>query len=469
MTTSPCTHSQGAQMLLDAIQSEHIPHGLRKLVEHIDAFGYTRTADDKMPRANAWRPYRLAVQDVIFACTVMRHSKERNAIEIDVFLTAEPRYRTANDPAPEGETPRDTVPPGQSPYPYEPLAAARALTLMVLSEAFRCGAALRLRFTEHVERTDDERASGQKRGHVPFAILQLARDCRVAPLPDVESGVLQPAQAVRLYAALTGFPERLRERIDKLVGDGLLTLERACYLVQHGVWTLPELEGLITGCPFPDLILDGEVQPESRHLYNFAQVHARTALLGGVLDRALLARDPQFAGHVPAELPAPKGRSDGAKSMVDSANPGLDVEDDERDLDVRYDPVRGARTYRLGAAELPMPLPAWQPWTERTKDDRWRDVEQGEMLVVLLRPRDESGLLQFLKADIVVAAGAVKAGVRTALVVPLDFDDLKATEQEAFLAQAKASGVLLLVCPETTRTLDGYAREKLSRSRVLPE
>lgn len=467
MSASVVPSLSGRQLLLDAIQSEHVPYGLRKLVEHIDAFGYTRTAEDKMPRANAWRPYRFAVQDVIFACTVMRHSKERNAIEVDVFLTAEPRYRTAHDLVPQGQTARDAAPADEPLYPYEPLAAAKALTLMLLSEAFRCGAAMRLRFTENVERTEQERSGGKKQGRVPFAILQLARD-HGTPLPDVESGVLQPVQAVPLYAALTGFPKHLSERIGALVRDGLLTLERACYLVQHGVWTLSELEGLISGCPFPDLVLDGEVQPENRHLYHFAQIHARAALLGGVLDRALLARDPSFAGKVAGAIAVPKGRGEGT-TQSDSAKPGLDVEDDERDLSIGYDAVRGARTYRLGPAERPMPLPAWQPWSERIMDERWRDVQQGETLVALLRPRDESGLLQFLKADIEVAARAVEAGVRVAIVVPLDFDDLKAAEQEAFLSQAKSSGVLLLVCPETTRTLDGYAREKLSRSRVLPE
>jgi hypothetical protein len=56
-----------------------------------------------------------------------------------------------------------------------------------------------------------------------------------------------------------------------------------------------------------------------------------------------------------------------------------------------------------------------------------------------------------------------------AVVVPLDFNDLKPEPQAALLRKASEARVILLVCPETTRTLDGYACDKLNRSRVLPE
>ena len=37
------------------------------------------------------------------------------------------------------------------------------------------------------------------------------------------------------------------------------------------------------------------------------------------------------------------------------------------------------------------------------------------------------------------------------------------------LVEAEAAGAWLLVCPETARNLDAFTREKLNRSRVLPE
>jgi hypothetical protein len=79
-----------------------------------------------------------------------------------------------------------------------------------------------------------------------------------------------------------------------------------------------------------------------------------------------------------------------------------------------------------------------------------------------------------LEADIAAAAGCARgADDRVAVVVPLDFNDLRTERQHMFLEQAAQAnngvGIWLLVCPETARTLDGYAREKLNRSRVLPE
>lgn len=457
--------------LADKATAPFVAHEMSVWVKHVDEFGYTRKPGDKMPRANAWRPYRFAVQDVIFAIAAIRHSKEFNAVEVDVFLAFDPKYA-------------DSVPDGHCLHPYEPLAAARALTLMILSEAFRCGAALRLRFTRNVERSDDERTAQERdktdRGRVPAAVLQLAALHGISGI-EAESSVLQPAQAGPLYAALTGFPVNLAARVRELAGQGLLSIERACYLVQHGVWTVPELEGLIRGCPYPDLILDGEVQPEQRHLFHHAQVHARTALLGGVLDRALSARDAEYTGGVTGKLKPVKGRAEGATPAIDSvagqpAKPGLDVEDDDRDLLITFDPDLAARRYRLGPRETKLlPLPDWRPFIAREGDPPWKDgVPRDGELIALLRSRDEAGLIQYLEADIAAASEcARRIEDRVAVVVPLDFNDMPTAQQRQYMEQAsgdgKNSGVWLLVCPETARTLDGYAREKLNRSRVLPE
>lgn len=420
-----------------------------------------------MPRANAWRPYRFAVQDVIFALTSIRHAKEHNSIEVDVFLAFDPKYLTPDDDPP-GE-----VPDGHDLYPYEPLAAAKALTLMLLSEAFRCGCPLRLRFTRNVERTEDERKVQEERhedrGRVPFAILQLAQMYGIDGV-DAESGVLEAGQGGMLFRRLTGFPPELDTRIEELAGQGLLTMERSCYLVQHGVWSVPELEGLIRGCPYPDLVLDGEVQPEQRHLYHHVQVHTRTALLGGVLDRALSARDHST-----------ENSAEGESSNPGSAA-GKDVEDDDRQLVITYDPDLIARRYRLSPSENdPMPVPRWVPFTRRpstgdecdqpTGWDSPTEIPRDTDFVALLRARDEAGLLHHLADDIVAAEKFLQRepGAVVAVVVPLDFNDLKPEPQAALLRKASEARVILLVCPETTRTLDGYACDKLNRSRVLPE
>jgi hypothetical protein len=264
----------------------------------------------------------------------------------------------------------------------------------------------------------------------------------------------------------------LRERINKLAADGLLTIARACYLVHHGVWTAAELEGIISSCPYPDLVLDGEVQPENRHLYHHAQVHTRTALLGGVLDRALLARDARYDKTPTEGMKSPKGRALGAQVQSDSVQPGKDVEDDERDLLIEFEPKLSARVYQLGPREAEnLPLPNWCPFAGRGDEDIWKDgVGRQGKLIALLRPRDQAGMLQYLSGDIEAARDCPRGEHDcVSVVVPLDFNDLPAARQTALLKEAHDAKVLLLVCPETARTLDGYAREKLNRSRVLPE
>ena len=433
-------------------------------IKHISDFGYTRKSGDKMPRANAWRPYRFAVQDVIFGDTVVRHSKETNCVEVDVFLTAEPRYGT-----------KDDIPENQSWYPYEPLAAAKAQTLMLLSEAFRCGTDLRLRFTNNVERSEEERSAQAKtqenRGRVPFAISQIAADAGIQGI-DRESGLIDTPQARELYVHLCGFPPSLKSRIRNLANDGLLTVERACYLVQHGVWTAPELEGLIRSSPYPDLVLDGEVQPENRHLYYHAQFATRAALLGGVLDRALMARDPDFQGKDLPPINRPKGRAEGATQVADPEKAGKDSEDDERDLVIEYDGDFSARLYKLGPNESDnLPVPDWRPFSVRNSPPVWADgVPTDGKLAALLRPYDQVGMLQFLGDDIARAKDFPRSAQdRVAIVLPLDFNDLNEEQQEGFLKKSARAGVWIMICPETARTLDGYAREKLNRSRVLPE
>lgn len=433
-----------------SLANPHIKRGLERIIKYTEDFKYERKPGDKMPRANAWRPYRFAVQDVIFAATVIRHAKESNCIEVDVFLTAEPFY----DPEKFPDVTADRL------FPYEPLSAAKALTLMLLSEAFRCGTDMMLKFTKEVEG-----------GPIPMAVLQLALRHKIF-IPDIESGILRPPEARRLYAALTGFQEKLDYPMQKLQNQGLLSIERACYLVHHGVWSAPELEGLILGCPYPDLVLDGEVQPESRHLYHHAQIHTRTALLGGVLDRALLARDHPY-NEAPAEgMKRPKGRADSSDVRTDSQKPGKDVEDDERDVLIEFEEGLSARLYRLGPREVDnLPLPDWCPFADRGGHSDWKDgVSRQGKLIALLRPRDQAGMVQYLESDIEAARDCVKGEHDcVAVVVPLDFNDLPADHQTDFLKQAHGAKVVLLVCPETARTLDGYAREKLNRSRVLPE
>jgi len=396
--------------------------GLRRLISITEGSAHARSGVTTLPRAEEVRPYRFAVQDVILAAWAMRHAKELDAIEVDAFVAAE---------VVDART-------GEGGF-YDELAGAHAALLAILSEAYRVGARMQVRFTKSVEE-----------GRVPLDALRLAARHGIG-LRNPESGWIHPEEGRNLYAALTGFRPKVRQKLEELAKAGLVSMERAAYIVHHGVWTLPEAEGIILGSPYPDLVLAGEVQPEHRHLFDHVQTHARVALLGAYLDRALGVRNhDQVAPETGRVL-------------------GKDAEDDDRDLDICFDPRYMAREYRLlpnrqgsaPTAEDSAPLPSWEcePIT----------LHPLERLVVLVRPRSGPDMLEFLHADLRRAAArkAEKPSVNhVAVLVPFDFHDLLPAWQQHFREEASEGQVLLLICPETLRALDAIARKKMSDSRI---
>ncbi|MFO1500832.1 MAG: hypothetical protein U1G07_21005 [Verrucomicrobiota bacterium] len=435
------------------------------LIARVKEFHYERSPTDKMPRANAWRPYRLAVQNHLVGCAVLRHAKEYNCIEVDVFLTDEPRFQRR-----QGNL--DGAAANHPPGPYEPWAAAKALTLVLLSEAFRCSAAMMLRFTANVGRTPQERARHVKIGRVPFAIVQLANHYGT-PVPDADSGILRPEEAGPLDVALTGFSAPMRRRIDVLVAEGKLSLARACYLVHHGVWTAAELR-ILSSCPNPDLILRGEIQPEA-----LSFVSARASFMPALLCWAgcwIAPASKSFShdGEAPLEVKHPKGRAEGSQVSLDSVGgkpvlPQKVLEDVERDLTIEFDPNLAARGPTRPRAKPAIPLPDWRPAPAQAEPGVGpASLEPAGKFIALLRAWDSS-LLVRLDEEIATAAKLPRGQKdRLAIVVPSDFDELSGERQLRLLRQADEANLWLMVCPESVRSLDGSAREKLNSSRMLP-
>ncbi len=350
----------------------------------------------------------------------MEHRKDEGDIHVEVFLTSEV-YE-------EGTR--------QGGY-YDELAGATAATLTILSEAYRVGIPLRVQFSKTVEG-----------GHVPLDIVRLAVRHGVQ-LAFTLQGRIEADEGRALYLALTGFPLRLLPAIELLARQGLMSPERAAFIVHHGVWSLPEVEGIILSSSYPDLVLSGEVMPEQRHLYQHVLTHARLALMGGLLDRSLMSRDDKEVEFQPG-----------------SKQSGLDVEDDERDLDIRTFAQFHGREYVLRRAKdgcIPdsMPLPDWEC--------KRRRLQAGERLSVLLRPRVAASLAVELPGDIEQAVIRRKTELKptvVAVAVPFDFHDLEPALQKSFRRAAVECNVVLMVCPETTRSLDQMAQKKMIASRI---
>ncbi len=390
--------------------------GIQRFLELVKARKHSRKpGESRLSRATEMRPYRFCVQDVVLAIWAMAHRKDSHCVEVDVFLTSEVYEKESRCGG----------------Y-YDPLAGATAATLTILSEAYRVGCPLRVQFTDNVEG-----------GWVPRDIELLAErhDVQIA---GVSNGIIEPHEGRDLYLALTGFRPALRRTIALLSTQQLLTPERAAYIVHHGVWTMPEVEGVIMCSAYPDIVLSGDAAPEHRHLYKHVLTHSRLALMGGLLDRTLMARDD-------AEVQR------GVKT------PGLDVEDDERNLDIRTNARLHGREYVLVPGPIPdqLPLPDWDCARSR--------LDSGERLSVLLRPRADASLDAYLSSDIEQAARRAQEDPRpkmVAVAVPFDFHDLSLMRQAEFLSEAQKKDVVLMVCPESTKSLDQMAQKKMAASRI---
>lgn len=388
-------------------RNQQIAQALQLMATHVERFEKDYLQNDKAPRNYVWRPYRFCTQDVVLGLTVVRHSVDNNCLEVDVCLTAE---------LPE----------------FEEGSSARVMWSFLLSEAFKCGGTMEIRFSENVED-----------GHVPISLAVFAQSSDVS-LAHVSEGRVTSGEARRVYLAITQFEPRLRDQILALASEGRLSPERACYAVHRGLWTQPELTQLVLGTQRADRILSGETPPEHRLLYRDDIVHARAALLGGFLDRKLLKRVRNESDDV------------------------IDREDDVLPIEIDYAPSFAAKTYLCSE---PFPL----PWLANGQASPSITTTSSIPLVVLIRAREREELELYLETDLALARQIRQdptygyMGANTAVLVPRDFEDISPSRQTALINLAGQMGVKILVCPETTTALDTEAARRFTSSRIIRE
>ncbi len=307
----------------------------KHIIQYHDQFQYDHATGGKLPRNYDWRPYRYCIQDVVFGITVVRHLRESNSLQVDVFLTAE---------VPE----------------YDSLAGALALASFLLSEAYKCGGTMEIRFTKNVEN-----------GQVPQE-LQLLADRYNIGFDQGNLGRISSGEAKALYAALTNFSPALQGKINELELAGRVKMARACYVVNHGVWTKEQAEMLILGCESPDSVLGGLARPNQRARYQHDLSHARAALMAGMLERLLEQRIREQDG-------------------ID-----FDMEDDTRGLETIFDGKLYAKKY---LCHEPLPLPSG--WLYGVEQER--EIPERAPFYVFVRARDTADMRWHLGKDIQLA------------------------------------------------------------------
>jgi hypothetical protein len=207
------------------------------------------------------------------------------------------------------------------------------------------------------------------------------------------------------------------------------------------VWTVPEIESIVVSSPYPDIVLSGDIQPEQRHLYSHILFHARSSLLGGFLDRKMALREHR-----------------------DETGASFNLEDDERNIVIEFEGGIYAKWY--SCPDEPIPV----PWLF---DGASCSVNADDTIVVLVRARDAIGMKQHLAVDIDLAGQRAmqSIGDRYFLLVPFDFNEpsISDSDRRVLIQKAQSMAVGIIVCPESTTTLDSEVRKRMMSSRIMRE
>lgn len=223
----------------------------KRRTESPEQGGYDHTEKGKLPRPHHWRTLRSCVHDQLVGLTALRYKRELNGLLIDVFIaTDHPNYE-------EGH-------------------GVSALTMLILSDAYRSGGSMKLTFTRNVNG-----------GKVPDELVNLAAKHGIS-LKQAAQGEVSHEEATNLFAALIGLPSEVQELVCNLQEVGALTLEGLSYIIASGIWTVEEATWILANAPRPEGVLLGTDFPESRLLYLDSLSYGRAALAMTRLKQTIL-------------------------------------------------------------------------------------------------------------------------------------------------------------------------------------
>jgi hypothetical protein len=190
---------------------------------------------------------RSSVHDQIVGLTAFRHNEGFNGLEVDVFISTD--------------------------HPdYEPGHGVRALMILLLSDAYKNGATMEIRFTR-----DDSKTEERVPDRIPNQLMTLFKENKI-DLSKHEEGIITHNESVNLYASILGITNELKERIKKYEAEERLSLQGVCYIISSRLWTIEEATWILFNCPRPEGVLFGRDVPEDRMKYLESLSYGRAAL-----------------------------------------------------------------------------------------------------------------------------------------------------------------------------------------------
>lgn len=334
----------------------------------------------KRPRGWTARPVQLACQNVIIGLSAFQHDATFDGLRVPVYLSCEAPHLATHE-------------------------AERALTALMLCDAFQNGGTMEVRFGA---RNLEQR--------VPPGLQRFGRSLDLT-LGAEDDCAITPTEARELFLAVTPMPDELWARAVSLLDRGLTSPERICYMLLASVWRAIELDYILATSSRAASILEGGTAPEFRRA-RLAEIEvSRAALMIGMFFRRLSSHD-----------------------KVDRSGEAQVFEDGRSEVEWTVNAEEGVVAFTaVPQGTIPWSVPGREPVTMR------------DNALLLVVPR---ALPIPIDAQRVRDLQASAQNATVALLVPMD------------IAEYIPRDIPLLLCPDRLCELDIQIESKLQSSRI---
>jgi hypothetical protein len=246
-------HNSFEKYLRESEESKkQIEYGLRRIRNfYSNKLVKTYTHNDNSNRipfkARDWRIHRCCVHDLIVGLTAFKYSEAFNGIEVDVFLTTD---------HPE----------------YEEGHGTKALMTLILSDAYRNGTGMEVRFTRY-----DFGSRRRVADIIPRNLLSTINSYGIK-LQKQGEGIISHHESINIFSSLLGIQNEAKSVIKELEIANEATLQGICFLINSRVWTIEQINWLLLNALRVKGITFGRDNPENRTNYSESLSLGRSVL-----------------------------------------------------------------------------------------------------------------------------------------------------------------------------------------------
>jgi len=271
-------HPSFIQYIEESQKSEtEIKVGIKK-IKHIVSLNNKRhkiyshsNITNKIPfKARDWRIHRCCVHDSVVGLTAFRYNDYFNGIEVDTFLSTEhPNYE-------EGH-------------------GTKALLSLILSDAYRNGTSMEVRFTKYG--LDGKRIADI----IPNNLLSLISTFGIK-LVKQDNGIITNCESINIYSLLIGIQNEVINIINTLELKNEGTLQGICFLINNRVWTIDQVNWLVLNSESIKYTIFGKCNPENRINYSHSLCLGRSVCAFNKLKETIIHSDIETINEVEVNI-----------------------------------------------------------------------------------------------------------------------------------------------------------------------